>query len=312
MNRFIAPLIVSGLGFVILVLGIMQILPGLTSAGGFLVFLGLFLLGLSFIPKPESEDNIVPPMSAVERLTKIFYAPAEVFQNLRRHPRWAAALLVMWLVSGVYFFAFVQRITPDVIASHLTNKTIQTTEQMGVTMPPDRVAQMRRDNLTQYKEPLARLGMAISNSIASFIGFAILAAIFLIAILAFGGSINYWQALAATVYAYFPIAIIRSLLSLIILFVKDPSDIHPILGQQSLVTDNLGVLFKAAESPVLYSLASAIGLLSLYWLWLMATGLKNAGERVSGSTAWTVALIVWIFSVVIGVATAAMFPSFLS
>jgi hypothetical protein len=308
MGRFSVPAIVFGIGVVLIALSLIGILPGLTGAGGGLIFLALVLFGLSFVPRPESASD-QPAMSAAESLGKIFFSPAEVFRNLRHHPRWLAALLVMSILSGIYLFAFAQRLTPERIGNFMTEKITQS----GFQIPEDRVAQMRQDNIKQYKEPIRQFGSAVSGFVGMFVFCAFLAAIYFIVVLAMGGNINYWQSFSTTVYSLFPVMVLERLLSLVILFLKDPADIHPLLGQQSLVQDNLGVLlFNPAENPVLFSLGASIGLFSLYGLWLAATGLKNAGEKVSGGQAWTAALVVWLFGVVFRAAAAAIFPGFLS
>jgi hypothetical protein len=105
---------------------------------------------------------------------------------------------------------------------------------------------------------------------------------------------------------------VQKLLSLVLLYVKAPEDIHPILGAETLVQDNLGILFSPAEHPVLFVLASSIGLLSLYSLWLKALGLRNAGTKVSSGTGWGAAITMWVLGVVLVVAITALFPNFIS
>jgi hypothetical protein len=123
---------------------------------------------------------------------------------------------------------------------------------------------------------------------------------------------NYWQAFSAAVYAAFPVAVIRFVLNMLLLFIKDPDEIHPITGQSSLVQDNLNFLVAPSENPVLYTLLSLFGLLMFYWLWLTATGLKNAGERVTSSIAWTATLTIYGLFILLGVLSALLFPSFIS
>ena len=133
-----------------------------------------------------------------------------------------------------------------------------------------------------------------------------------ILVLLFGGRLGFWQALAVAAYAALPSAIIGRVLSLVLLYVKDPEDIHPILGQGGLVQDNLGALIKPADHPILFAVASAFGLLTFYHLWLTATGLRNGGERVSSTAAWSIALIFWVITLLLAVATSALFGSFIS
>ncbi len=111
---------------------------------------------------------------------------------------------------------------------------------------------------------------------------AIIAALSLLGILAFGGRINFWQALAVTFYSALPVVVIQKLLGLVILYLKSPDDLHPILNQETTLQDNLGILFSPADHPVLFVMASFIGLTSFYGLWLRAKGLhmrRNEGKQ---------------------------------
>ena len=123
---------------------------------------------------------------------------------------------------------------------------------------------------------------------------------------------NFWQAFAAVLYSYVPLAVISKAVSLVILFIKSPDDIHPLLGQETLLHDNLGILFSPAEHPVLYVLGTAIGVLSFYGLWLRAKGLANAGTKVSSAAAWGVAITLWVLGLGIGMILASLFSGFMS
>jgi hypothetical protein len=106
--------------------------------------------------------------------------------------------------------------------------------------------------------------------------------------------------------------VIRLLLSTVILHLKDPVDIHPILGQSTLLQDNLGFLFTPSENPVLFTFVSGLSLLSLYWIWLTSVGLRNAGERVSPTAAWTAPIALTFLLIFFGVVMATLFPTFIS
>jgi hypothetical protein len=295
------------IGIVMLVLGFTKILPGVEGGGAMLAFFGVVLLALSFVPHPENAED-QKPLNEIQGLAKVFFSPAQVFQNLRRHPRWLGALLIMTIVASTYHIVFTQRLG----AKRIVDFSISKLEQSGFQLPPAAIEQSRQQQLEQLTSPGARFGTVVSNFASSFIGYALLAAIYLLIVLAMGGSINFWQSLSAVAYTAFPVTIIRYLLNFIILFVKDPSDIHPIIGQQSLVQDNLGALVNPGDSPVLWVILSSIGILSFYWLWLTATSLKNTGERVSPTAAWAGAIIAWVVVLTLGIVAALVFPSFFS
>ncbi len=307
MNR-LAGIIVAALGFVIAVLSILKVVPGLTQTGVVMILFGGLIIGMSFISRPESDGS--ERMSTPSTLGNIFISPSEVFRNLRRHPRWLVALLVMTILSATYTTLFMHQLTPE----RVTNFTIDKTLEMPMMNDEARkqIEEGRVAAIADAKNPVIRIGQAVSSFAGSVFGYAILAGIFMLFAFAMGGKLNFWQAFSAAIYAVFPLSIIRFILNTTVLFLKDPSDIHPVLGQQSLIQDNLSFLVVPSEHPVIFTLLGSLGLLLFYWIWMNATGLKNAGERVSGSIAWTATLTVYAIMIILGVTMAFLFPGFIS
>jgi hypothetical protein len=174
------------------------------------------------------------------------------------------------------------------------------------------MGKVKEDMLQAMKQPIQRVEATAKTFVGIFVFVCFVAALCLLGVLAFGGRMNFWQAFAAVLYSYMPVAVISKLVSTVILFVKAPEDVHPILGQETLLQDNLGILFKPAEHPALFVLGTAIGVLSFYGLWLKAKGLANAGQKVSSSAAWGVSITLWILALIIGVIFATLFSAFMS
>lgn len=307
MNR-LAGIIVAAVGLVTAIVSVTDILPGFTQPGIMLILLGGLIIGLSFIDKPETDG--AERMSTPSTLGNIFFSPTEVFQNLRRHPRWLVAVLIMSALSATYTTLFMERLGAERVANYTIDKTLEM--PIMNDQAKEQVEKGRPAAIEQAKSWTNRVGGAISGFVSAVFGFAFLALFFLLVAMAMGGKINFWQAFSAAVYAYFPFSVIRFVLNTLILHLKDPAEIHPILGMQTLIQDNLNFLVLPAENPILYTLLGAFSLLAFYWLWLNATGLKNAGERISGSTAWTASIGVYLLMVLLGVVVAALFPSFIS
>jgi hypothetical protein len=307
MNR-IAGIVVAVIGLLIAVLSIAKIIPSLTVTGVCLILLGGLVIGLSFIDKPDTEGS--ERMSTASTLGNIFFAPSEVFGNLRRHPRWLVAAIIMSLLSAVYLNAFMYRLTPERVANYAIDKTLQ------MSMLDDnaraKIEQGRANAIEQNKNPVLRTGQAVNSFVGEVFLYAFLGLVFFLFALAMGGKMNYWQAFAVAVYAFFPVTVIRQILNLILLFIKDPADIHPILGQRSLVQDNLNFLVAPADHPVIFVLLGWVSILWLYWIVLNSMGLKNAGERVSSTAAWAATLTIWAVGLLISLLFAMIFPSFLS
>ena len=270
------------LGLLIAVAGIAKFLPGGIGTGAAFAFWGILLFALSFIPLPQTKGDEEPPMSGVQKVMGIFFEPTRVFRNLRAHPYWLAAFLVVGTASVVYSAAFVTRLTPEVIVEF----TMRKLEESPIKPPPEAMEKAKAEAMLQAKQPIQRVQTAAKTFVGIFVFACFFAVLCFLGVLAFGGRINFWQAFAATLYAWLPVIVITKLLSLVILFIKAPEDIHPILGAETLVQDNLGVLFMPAEHPALFVLGASIGVLSFYGLWLRAKGLANAGTKVSSSAAW--------------------------
>jgi len=295
-------------GLLILVGGIAKILPGGFFTGLAFLFWGLLLVGLSFIRLPDESVSDEPPMSPVQKVLGVFYEPTRVFRNLRAHPRWVAAFLVIVFAQAIYTVAFVQRVTPE----RIVNYTMDKLADSPIKPPPERMEKAKDDAMLQAKQPIQRVQTAMKTFVGVFVLGAIVAGLYLVCIMIFGGRMNFWQALAVYFYASLPVVLISKLLSLVILFIKSPDDIHPILNQETLVQDNLGVLFNPAEHPVLFVAASVVGVLSLYGLWLRAKGLQNGGTKVNGTAAWGATIIVFAIWFLFALSITAIFPSFIS
>jgi hypothetical protein len=299
--------IVFGVGVLLIVAAALLKIPGGIVAGAVLAIFGLLLFGLSFIPQPGPPADAPARMSFLEQLTGIFFEPSRVFQNLRAHPRWLFALLLIVALNFAYSVAFVKRLTPERIVAYNIDKVAE-----RGWIPADKVDEIKQQQIEEAKSP-ARLALGlVPQIVATFVLSAIVAALILLAVMLFGGRIGFWQALAVAIYSAIPITIISKILSLVLLYVKDPDEIHPVLGQQGLLTDNLGVLFKPAENPVLFSIASSFGLLAFYWVWLRAVGIRNGGEKITSGTAWTISIAFWVIGLLFVVALSALFPNFIS
>jgi hypothetical protein len=307
MNR-LAGIVVAVIGLIVAVLGALKIVPGLTQPGVMLILLGGLIIGLSFVDGPETDDT--PRMSTASTLGNIFFSPAEVFRNLRRHPRWLVVVLVMSVLSAVYGNLFMQRLGAERIANFAIDKTLEL--PIMNDQAKAEVEKSRPQAIADAQNPLIRVGQAVSGFAGTVFLTAFLALVFFLFALAMGGKLNYWQAFSVAAYAAFPVAVIRFVLNTILLYVKDPIDIHPITGQSSLIQDNLNFLFSPKEHPVLYTIAGVFSILMFYWIWLNAIGLKNGGERVSGSTAWTASIAIFVAILCLASVMALLFPGFIS
>ncbi len=296
------------LGLLVLGATIAKLIPGGWLTAFALCFLGVLLFALSFIRLPDVPAK-EGPLPLFDKVSGIFFEPSRVFRNLREHPHWLGAFVIIAVLTAVYNFSFVQRITPERIVEHTTQKM----SEMGApfTPPPEEIERQRVAGLTALKNPAARVAGIANSVVGLFVLGVVVAAISLLGVLIFGGRINFWQSLAISFYASLPVVAIQKILGLVILYLKSPDDLHPVLNAETTLQDNLGVLFSPAEHPILFVLASFIGLTSFYGLWLRAKGLHLGATRASSGAGWGAAIALWLLLLLLALIFTALFPGFI-
>ena len=297
------------LGALIAIGGAAKFIPGGLSTGASLCLFGLILAGLSFVPLPVIPDP-EPPLSLLNKALGVFYEPSRVFRNLRVHPHWIGVFVIIGLLTAIYSFAFTRRITPE----RITDYTIEKVSEMGPPFapPPERLETMRAEQLSSLKHPVEQVGNVIKSFVGLFVFGAFVAALSMLGILAFGGRINFWQAMAVSFVASLPIVVIQKVLGLVVLYLKAPEDLHPILNAQTTVQDNLGILISAASHPVLFVLLSFIGITTLYSVWLRAKGLHLGATKASSGAGWGVSITLMILLIIFVTIWTSLFPQFIS
>ena len=306
-NLMFAGIALVVIGIVVAVLGLpmINLIVGGIGTGLSVCALGILFFGFSFMRYPAIE-NAPPKMSPAATLTGIFFEPTNVFRNLRAHPRWLGAILIAGVMNAAYATAFVHRLTPE----RIINFTVEKLEESPFKPPPEALDKMRTEGVAQQKAATQQIGNAARVIAGEFFSVAFVAALCLLGVLVFGGRMHYWQTYAVIAYVAFPFTLIQKAISFIILYIKSPDDIHPILNQESLVYDNLGLLVSGKDHPVLFVVAAFIGVLSFYRLWLTATGLREGGYKVSSSAGWGTAIMIFTLRLLFLLAIAALFGSF--
>jgi Yip1 domain len=307
--RRIVGIVVFAVGLLLLLSHILGLIPGIKWLGIFGMFIGAACFGLSFIPQPAPGANAPAPLSAADRVTGVFYDPEPVFKNLKHYPRWLAAFVVLVVFGVGYQFAVMQRVGPERLAEDRANRIIE-----GGFLPPEvspddfRQAQIAEAISTATFNKLTLPLWATGGTLLFLLA---LAGLYLVGVLAFGGRINFWQALSVTAYSAVPPAVILAILNLILLYTQSIDDIIPLRAQQQgLARADLSILFSPSLHPFLYTLASFIGLFSIYRLWLTASGLKNTAEKIKGGSAWAIALMLWIVGALLSMVLVMLAPTF--
>lgn len=317
--RRIAGVIIFVIGLLLLISDLVLRVQGVRWLGIFVMFIGAVVFGLSFIRRPAPGEDAPVPLSPADKVTRVFYEPEPVFKNLRHHPRWLAGFLVVAFFGVTYQVALTERLGVERFAEDEAGRRIE-----GGFIPLDKISP------DDYKQAKIREAIATATQTKItgpfwviglvLIGMLVLAGVYLLCVLAFGGRMNFWQALSVAVYGSLPMVVISTILSLVLLYIHSPTDIIPLEAQRhGLARADLGLLFRETQPmvstlvrPIIYTLASAIGLFQLYGWWVTVSGLKHAGEKISGGSAWAIALLLWLFGMLLATVLAMFAPTFVA
>ncbi|HUQ34589.1 MAG TPA: YIP1 family protein [Pyrinomonadaceae bacterium] len=310
--RRIAGIIVFVIGLLVFISHVAGLVPGVKWLGIFCLFLGGVMFGLSFIPQPAPGADAPPPLSAADRITKVFYEPDPVFKNLRHYPRWLAGFLVLVLFSLTYQLAVIQRIGPERLAEDRANRIIEGGYLQNAPISPDDFKQAQIAQAISTAT-LTKISLPIWTAGGTLIFLFILAGLYLLGVIAFGGRMNFWQAVSVAVYSSIPPTIILTVLNLILLYTQSVDDMVPMRAQQQgLARADLGLLFSPSAHPFLYTLAGSIGLFTIYRLWLTANGLKNTATKIKNGSAWAIVLLLWVLGLLLSLVAVMLAPTFVA
>jgi hypothetical protein len=236
-------------------------------------------------PTPEAAG---PEMSTPATLTGIFFEPSRVFKSFRSRPRFlVAGLILLVLTIGVTALVY-QRID---MGQYIRDKMEKNQRNASQT--------------EEQKEMGVKIGKyigAVFIPLSVPISFAAGAALYLLGVMAFGGSISYKKSLAVWVYSSFPPAIFGTIVAVLVLFLKAADQIDP----EHLLVTNPGAFMGSDASPVVVAVLSQFDLLRFYGLFLAAIGLRKVAKISSGS-AWAIVLGFFLLRAIIGVCSAAIF-----
>ncbi len=220
-------------------------------------------------------------------LIEIFYEPGKVFDYVRERRVWIVPFL-----AGLILFAAMYSYTIEQIGAGNVTRHALETSKFAANMTPEQ----KETAIAQADSP----GGKARTLIFTVIGYTVITLVFALLFLAIagvgGGPIKFSQALGTVSYSGWPISVIRSILTVIVIMLAtDKSELDP----QRLLAFNAGAfLDKATTAKPLFALASAFDVFVFAQIALAGYGLSKVA-RISMSKALTGLVLIWIVFTVI-------------
>jgi hypothetical protein len=240
------------------------------------------------IAPPSTSASGEPEMSTAETLTGIFFEPSRTFESLRARPR--------FLVAGIILLAVAIIVTAVLYMRVDMGQFIR--ERIERSPNAAQVSEQQKDMQVRMGKTLGMVLIPAAVPVMIAGG----AALYLLLVMAFGGSINYKKALSVWAYSSLPQHLLGGLIAVLVLFLKSPDSIQP----DRMVATNPGALLGEESSRVLVALLSQFDLLKFYGLFLAAVGLRKVAKLSSGQ-AWGVVLTLWFLGFLLAIGQAAIF-----
>jgi hypothetical protein len=257
-------------------------------------------------PPPTMDEP--PQMSAAGRLGNIFFAPGDVFEDIRRSPRgWWLPIIILALLSAAAGFAIQQRF----------NLSAERASEIAIEAQLEKEGKVWKDMSPEERRPY-EMGkqwgatMGKFSSVLTILGLpiviAVIAGIYRLLLLIFQAETTFSRVLGATAHAYFAPGIVQTLLLVVMSFLRSPDDVdmRELVQGRGLLTTSLAFLVSAKEHPVLAKVLGFADVFSIWWVVLAIIGIAAVTKKGRVGTAAAVVLIPYALYMLVSIGTAAV------
>jgi len=186
-------------------------------------------------PPPLSTQPETPRMSEAARLTGVFFSPAKAFKDIALRPRWWIPLIISAILSTVFLNAFSRRVGWEQVIRQALERGPQ-----AQTMTPQQIRQTASTVAKYYEYAVGYGGGVLGLLFYVFIVAVLL--LFLFDTMMSAG-IGLKRMMAVVTYGFLPL-VIQTVLSMVVLFLKDPEEFN----LQNPLMFNVGA-YMSPESP---------------------------------------------------------------
>ncbi len=243
------------------------------------------------VPEPKPAG-----MSQAARLSGVFFEPKKTFADIAERPKWLAPLLIICLITLIYFVFYGQHIG----WSTYLDQQMETNTALQQRL--ERLSPEQRASAIRLQEKLVPIGFYAGSIIGVPVWFLISAGILMgLASGVMSAGITFKQIFAIQCYAALPTVILR-VLAIVVMFLKSPGDFNVL---NPVGFNPAAYLDPVTTSKFVYSFLTGLDLFAIWALILAAIGIKAAaGKRITSGGACFVVILPWAVLLLGGAAIA--------
>lgn len=256
---------------------------------------------LSYASQTEPVVPTPAPRNFFSRLSGVYFAPGETFQEIGRAPRPLLPVILMMIMAALSAYLLTNRYGYE----RIVRSQIETMAAKG-WVPQDKAEEIIQQSLSPSAVTRGKIQGAIMPMLILLV--VLLAAAGLIKLLSMmvGAENTYKQLLAVTAYSFLAVGLLHFLILLITIYLKDPAEID----LYNPVGSNLGALLSLSGVQLpkyLAALASFVDVFSIWRLVLLAIGYAAVSRKLKVGTAGVFVGILYVIAALLGAAATAMF-----
>ncbi|HZS03938.1 MAG TPA: YIP1 family protein [Blastocatellia bacterium] len=226
------------------------------------------------VPAPEAA-----PQNFFNRLIGVWFSPGETFQDVGRAPRLVAPIIAAVLFGLIIGFVMMQRLDMQAMMTRMFEKAVA----------EGQMTQEQADQRIKFAASFGKVQLLLISALGSLLMSLIVAGIFKLVSMMMGSENRFSSLFAVTIYTYLAVSIVSSLVFVILLYLKDTSELtFENLG--NVVSSNLGALLalalgEKALPKFVMALAQRVDLFSIWIITLLSIGYSAVSRRMKVSTA---------------------------
>jgi hypothetical protein len=229
-------------------------------------------------------------MGEAARLSGVFFEPPKAFADIASRPTFWVPLILSILVGLVYSFLLGQHVGWNEVFRQGMQMNPRAAQQFD-QLPAD-----QRERAMELQARFAPVGAYGAVVVGTPVGILVIAAVLLAIVRGIlSAPVGFGQMFAIVAYAGMP-RIIQTILMTIVMFLKKPEEFNTL---NPLAFNPGAFMDPQTSSKFVYSLASSLDLFTIWYMVLIAVGIKAAGRKVSFGGALASVIFPWLVVVLI-------------
>ncbi len=241
------------------------------------------------MPEPREERPHIGPAG---RIAGVLFSPTETFGDIARYPTWAFILIVTIILSSASIFLLQFRI-PNLERRYeelIRQRIEEALEKQGAAKPPKEALDQQVEVQKRIFRFLPLFPIAVIPLVV-----LVLAGVFFVGLLVLQADTTFKKTFSVVSWSYGVTTSVGALLSLLVLFLRDPAVIDP-TNPEGWVATNLGAMLGLSlekTHPALFALSTSLDVFTIWFLILAAIGFSAISRTLSRTKSAILVFTLW-------------------